>query len=93
MTEVKEKTNVTPLGDGNETAYQLGIIFDGDEFADSISFDWLGDTYQVVYTDENGLRCLLLLHTVHPRTPTNHAIKAETTKISFPYTERKDTKK
>ena len=55
MAEVDEKTDVTPLGDGNETPYQLGIIFNGDEFTDSISFDWLGDTYQVVYTDENGV--------------------------------------
>ncbi len=54
---VQEKTDLAPTA---STIMESGIIYTGDQFADYYTFDQLGDTYRLIYTDPEGNTSLLL---------------------------------
>lgn len=55
--KVKEGTDISPVG---ASIMESGIIYTGDKFADYYTFDALGDTYKLIYTDDEGQVSLIL---------------------------------
>ena len=53
LAAVAEKTDIAPIAGNKNISYQPGMIFNSDNFSDTILFDNLGDSLNVIYVDEN----------------------------------------